>query len=114
MYEYHVHTSQGELANSSVIKINGRVILDASAYFHDNPDENDPLSKLDSDSIAPKINVADEKHSDYSSDESDDDERRWACGTGRMQSRQRPGRQLRRRRARDRKVFQEREREPGK
>lgn len=111
MYEYHVHASQGELANSSVIKIDGRVILDASAYFHDNPDENEPLSKLDSDSIAPKINVADEKHSDYSSD---DGGRGWVCGTGLMRSRQRQERQLRRRRIRDGEVFQEREREPGK
>ncbi|KAJ5523741.1 hypothetical protein N7494_010391 [Penicillium frequentans] len=89
--------------------IDGRVILDSSAYFHDNPDENEPLSKLDSDSIAPRINVADEKHSDYSSD---DNGRRWACGTGRMRSRQRQERQLRRRRTRDGEVFQEREREP--
>jgi hypothetical protein len=68
MYEYHVPASQGEATNYGILKIDGRVVVDASAYFHDNPDENETLGNLDSDSIAPNLNIADEKHMDLSDD----------------------------------------------
>ncbi|KAJ6023960.1 hypothetical protein N7540_004757 [Penicillium herquei] len=42
--------------------VDGRVVVDASAYFDDNPNENEILGDLDSDSLIPSLKIADEKH----------------------------------------------------
>ncbi|KAJ5719810.1 hypothetical protein N7493_007388 [Penicillium malachiteum] len=42
--------------------IDGRIVVDASAYFDDNPNANEALSDLDSDSLVPNLTIADEKH----------------------------------------------------
>ncbi|KAJ5835805.1 hypothetical protein N7447_001831 [Penicillium robsamsonii] len=87
--------------------IDGRVIVDASSYFHANPDEQQTLRDLDSESIAPQINVTEEKHLDGD----DDDYRGWRCGTGRMrQSRHRE--RLNRRKIENGEIPEERESGP--
>lgn len=67
-------------ANENDAKIDGRIVVDAASYFHANPDERQSLSSLNSECIAPQVNVADEKHFEYNSD----DYMGPRCGTSRL------------------------------
>ena len=64
------------------MKTDGRIVVDAASYFHANPDEQKNLDAFDSASIAPQVNVLDEKHVD-------DDYPIYRCGTGRMREAER-------------------------
>ena len=71
------------------MRTDGRIVVDAASYFHAKPDEQKNLDALDSASIAPQVNVSDEKHIDSIP---------YRCGTGRMRESER------RERSRQRKI----------
>ncbi|KAJ5701260.1 hypothetical protein N7488_008808 [Penicillium malachiteum] len=51
-----------EMERNGTLQIDGRIVVDASAYFDDNPNANEALSDLESDSLVPNSTTADEKH----------------------------------------------------
>ncbi|GIK05562.1 hypothetical protein Aspvir_009675 [Aspergillus viridinutans] len=104
-FQYKAYS--GLTANRGSVKIDGRIVVDASSYFHANPDEQETLGDLDSESIAPQMNVMEETHVD----DDDDDYGGWRCGTGRRRESRRRER-LKQRKIENGEISEEREPDP--
>lgn len=57
------------------MKIDGRIVVDAASYFHNNPSEKHDPADLASESVTPQFRITDNSHISSPS---------WICGTGRM------------------------------
>lgn len=101
------------IADHDNLQVDGRIVVDATSFFFENPTERRRLGALDAESIAPRVDVADIMHIDDDDDYSSGEDRPIINYNPRVPHRSRRRDRRRRRRVIDPPHPVERTSEPG-